>query len=190
VLSAVIGREGKRWKIGIAVCAKETDLFAWRGKMSAAPIPPMYSGHFSSCVHGCVSVSLTIQGFTCAHPVRFGDGWWSTWRVKFQSGSYLDPWFQHFVAMRRLLIMYYEVCFYKRELSVANVQLPLICFKPFKFENGKRYDKNAFYWVETLIEFILYSFVVSLSVPRLRWFKKRIGGSNKFATDGTCMHFV
>ena len=31
--------------------------------MSAAPIPPMYSGHFSSCVHGCVSVSLTIQGF-------------------------------------------------------------------------------------------------------------------------------
>ena len=32
--------------------------------MSAAPIPPMYSGHFSSCVHGCVSVSLSIQGFS------------------------------------------------------------------------------------------------------------------------------
>jgi len=30
----------------------------------------MYSGHFSSCVHGCVSVSLTIQGFS--YPVIFG----------------------------------------------------------------------------------------------------------------------
>ena len=65
VLSAVIGREGKRWKIRIAVRARETDISAWRGKMSAAPIPPMYSGHFSSCVYGCVSVSLSIQGFMC-----------------------------------------------------------------------------------------------------------------------------
>ena len=65
MLSAVIGREGKRWKMRIAVCARETDIFAWRGKMSAALIPPMYSGHSSSCVHGCVSVSLTIQGFSC-----------------------------------------------------------------------------------------------------------------------------
>ena len=35
----------------------------------------MYSGHFSSCVHGCVGVSLSIQGFSrthlfrCPHPI-------------------------------------------------------------------------------------------------------------------------
>jgi len=46
-VSAVIGRR-EREKIRLAVCARETDILACIEKMAAAPIPPVYSGHFFS----------------------------------------------------------------------------------------------------------------------------------------------
>jgi len=74
-------------------------------------------------------------------------------------------------------------------LSVAKVLLSLSrMFQTSSTWNRKEIRRESIlsgrYIEQTSIEFTSYSFVVSLSVPKL-WRFETIGGSNTFATDGT-----
>jgi len=96
--------------------------------MSAAPIPPMYSGHFSSCVYGCVSVSLSIQGFS---PTRVkGEGGGNTIHEsempKLKGSFYLNSIFKNLSkdACKKKI----ESCFQVSDGNISFVKrFPRVC---------------------------------------------------------------